>query len=267
MSGMCGFCVNNDGEHTDNNIKRTTATPTAAPTAMREKSRADLLLDYLFPPACVCCGALIPPDGAQDCFCERCYERLRRESVPRFRRIEIGNRQVSVLTAMAFAAVPDCPCRALILSMKNIRSSRSAYFSARRLYSVLHMLPLGESTVIAYVPRSRSGRRRYGFDQMDAVARKLSRMTGMAVLPCLKNGSESIQKGLSAEQRVRTVRGKYTVSPRYAECVRGTDILLIDDVCTTGASVYECTRVLFEAGCAHVFPLCIADASRDRFDS
>ena len=50
--------------------------------SVREKSRADVLLDYLFPPSCVCCGTLIPPDGDQDCFCEGCYERLLRASVP-----------------------------------------------------------------------------------------------------------------------------------------------------------------------------------------
>ena len=96
--------------------------------SVREKSRADVLLDYLFPPSCVCCGTLIPPDVDQDCFCESCYERLQRASVPHFRRIEIGDRRVAVLTAMSFSTAPDCPSRALILSMKNVRTSRSAYF-------------------------------------------------------------------------------------------------------------------------------------------
>lgn len=231
--------------------------------SVREKSRADVLLDYLFPPSCVCCGTLIPTDGDQDCFCESCYERLLRASVPHFRRIEIGDRRVAVLTAMSFSTAPDCPSRALILSMKNVRTSRSAYFSAQRLRSIMHMLPLGEGTVIAYVPRSRSGRRRYGFDQMETVAVRLSRMTGMPVMPCLENTSQSIQKGLGAEARIRAVHGKYIVRTRYSERIRGADILLIDDVCTTGASIYECTRVLFAAGCAHVFPMCIADAAHN----
>lgn len=203
--------------------------------SVREKSRADVLLDYLFPPSCVCCGTLIPPDGDQDCFCEGCYERFLRASVPHFRRIEIGDRRVAVLTAMSFSTAPDCQSRALILSMKNVRTSRSAYFSAQRLRSIMHMLPLGEGTVIAYVPRSRSGRRRYGFDQMETVAVRLSRMTGMPVMPCLENTSQSIQKGLDAEARIRAVRGNiscardipsayavriYCLSTMYARQVR-----------------------------------------------
>lgn len=228
---------------------------------MREKSRADVLLDYLFPPSCVCCGTLIPPDGDQDCFCEGCYERFLRASVPHFRRIEIGDRRVAVLTAMSFSTAPDCQSRALILSMKNVRTSRSAYFSAQRLRSIMHMLPLGEGTVIAYVPRSRSGRRRYGFDQMETVAVRLSRMTGMPVMPCLENTSR-------AYRRVSTPRHAYV---RYAEnisCardiperIRGADILLIDDVCTTGASIYECTRVLFAAA-ARMYSLCASPMQR-----
>lgn len=175
--------------------------------SVREKSRADVLLDYLFPPSCVCCGTLIPPDGDQDCFCESCYERLLRASVPHFRRIEIGDRRVAVLTAMSFSTAPDCPSRALILSMKNVRTSRSAYFSAQRLRSIMHMLPLGEGTVIAYVPRSRSGRRRYGFDQMETVAVRLSRMTGCRLCRALKIPRR-------AYRRVSAPRRAYV---RYAE--------------------------------------------------
>lgn len=228
------------------------------------KSRADRLLDYIFPPACVCCGALVYPDSPQDCFCESCMRKLEAATVPRYREVELEGKRIPVLTAVEFSPLRGCPCRALVLRMKNLRSSRAAYFAARRLYDVLHMLPLCEDTVIAYVPRSRSGKRRYGFDQMEIVARKLSHMTGMGVLPCLKNTSGSIQKGLSAADRIRAAKNKFAVRRSCAERLRGANVLLIDDVCTTGASVCACTRALFDAGCAHVFPLCLADASRDR---
>ena len=65
------------------------------------------------------------------------------------------------------------------------------------------------------------------------------------------------QSGLKeSAQRRANVQGVYTVPDPAA--VRDRRILLIDDICTTGATLAECVRVLREAGAADV--LCAAVA-------
>jgi predicted amidophosphoribosyltransferase len=50
-----------------------------------------------------------------------------------------------------------------------------------------------------------------------------------------------------------------------ASLVRGRDLLLIDDICTTGATARECARVLLDAGAASVWVATLARAQMEQF--
>jgi ComF family protein len=64
------------------------------------------------------------------------------------------------------------------------------------------------------------------------------------------------QTGLNAKERRDNVKGAFTVS--RPDLVKGKNILLIDDVFTTGATVKECARVLRKAGAHQVDVLTVA---------
>lgn len=64
------------------------------------------------------------------------------------------------------------------------------------------------------------------------------------------------QTRLSRAERLVNVNGAFSADGRL---VRGTHVLLIDDVCTTGATLAECTKTLERAG-AKVSPIAIARA-------
>jgi predicted amidophosphoribosyltransferase len=75
----------------------------------------------------------------------------------------------------------------------------------------------------------------------------------------LERGRETqSQTGLSAEQRRANVRGAFRVV--QPTTIRGRDILLVDDVFTTGTTVRECARVLRRAGAARVLVATVARA-------
>jgi len=50
------------------------------------------------------------------------------------------------------------------------------------------------------------------------------------------------------EARVANVRGVFAVGPLSADKLRGTSVALLDDVMTSGATLYELARVLLRAG-------------------
>ena len=63
------------------------------------------------------------------------------------------------------------------------------------------------------------------------------------------------QHNLPRAQRLRNVRGVYAVEPLRAADLAGRRVVLIDDVMTTGASLFEAARTVRSAGAAHITAL------------
>jgi predicted amidophosphoribosyltransferase len=68
--------------------------------------------------------------------------------------------------------------------------------------------------------------------------------------------SERYRAGLDAKGRQDTVENSFAI--RYPRLIAGENILLVDDVFTTGATVSSCADVLLAAGAGEVFVLTIA---------
>jgi predicted phosphoribosyltransferase len=70
---------------------------------------------------------------------------------------------------------------------------------------------------------------------------------------------------LGPTERRRNLRGAFRVVD--AEAVRGREVLLIDDIMTTGATARECARVLKRAGAAKVWVVTAAKAQPESVQS
>lgn len=129
------------------------------------------------------------------------------------------------------------------------------------LIAVAKREPLNLSTRIVPVPLHARRLRSRGFNQASIIAEVLSR--GMA-LPLddvsLKRvwSAEKYRAGLDAKGRRETVAGAFEV--RHPRLVANENILLVDDVFTTGATVSACAAALHEAGAKNVFVLTISRA-------
>ncbi|HLG94359.1 MAG TPA: ComF family protein, partial [candidate division Zixibacteria bacterium] len=99
-----------------------------------------------------------------------------------------------------------------------------------------------------------------GFNQSAILARAVSKTAGLPVWPALRRVKRTRdQTRLSREKRLANVRGAFRVTKE----VEGKNLLLLDDVTTTGATLEECRRVLAEAGAAQVSSAVVAMASED----
>lgn len=107
------------------------------------------------------------------------------------------------------------------------------------------------------VPLHRSRLRERGMNQSAVLAGVIHEQTGIAVMEALaKTRRIAQQSGLPAARRADNVAGAFKI----AGDVAGLDVLLVDDVRTTGATARECARVLREAGARSVCLLCAAVA-------
>jgi ComF family protein len=104
------------------------------------------------------------------------------------------------------------------------------------------------------VPLHPSRRRERGFNQADDLARPL----GLPVRHALRRvRATPTQTGLPSAQRHRNVRDAFAAT-RAADALGGTIVVLVDDVCTTGATLDACARVLKALGAAEVRALTAA---------
>ena len=119
--------------------------------------------------------------------------------------------------------------------------------------------------LVVPVPLHRSRRRQRGFNHAELIARAAMkflasdpRMVPMVIgQDVLERRRETqSQIGLTIHQRQENMRGAFAV--KRAQEVNGREVLLVDDVYTTGATVSECARVLRRAGASKVWVATVA---------
>jgi ComF family protein len=129
--------------------------------------------------------------------------------------------------------------------------------------AMMKQLPFERPAILVIpVPLYQAKRRQRGFNQAELIARAAlkCRPTGerLQLVPglLLRTRDTSSQIGLTSHQRRVNLRGAFAVA-RSAE-VTGREVLLVDDVYTTGATATECARVLRRAGASQVWVATVA---------
>ncbi|MCH8858104.1 MAG: ComF family protein [Proteobacteria bacterium] len=124
---------------------------------------------------------------------------------------------------------------------------------------------LAESDLVVPVPlhRWRLWRRRY--NQAAVLAKGLARLSGKPFAPLLLERTRPTpSQGAmpSAKARRRNVLGAFRVPPAKRGLLKERNVLLVDDVFTTGATLDACARALKRAGAARVDALTLARVVR-----
>ena len=79
-----------------------------------------------------------------------------------------------------------------------------------------------------------------------------------ARVPCWKQSAHVTSSSRSQAERLRSVQGAYAVDPLKTVQLKDKRVVLLDDVMTSGASLFAAARVLREAGAAHITGLVFA---------
>lgn len=99
-----------------------------------------------------------------------------------------------------------------------------------------------------------------GYNQAKLIAREMAVGLGVEIAPALLRVRETRpQVGLTREERLRNVEGAFRASPEVA----GGCWLLVDDVCTTGATLGACAVALKAAGARQVYAITLTRAADD----
>ncbi len=119
----------------------------------------------------------------------------------------------------------------------------------------------GKKRLIVPVPMHCGKQARRGYNQAQELAVLLGEELGWPYAGVLKRLPDTLpQASLSREQRLRHARKIYAADEKRMKRspVRGRDVLLVDDVFTTGATADSCARLLLRSGAASVCVLTLA---------
>jgi len=204
-------------------------------------------INFIVPPFCAVCGLPFPHDEGAEALCGACLRKR-----PAYHRARA-------------AAVYDEGCRSLLLGFKHGDRTEAASGLGRWLHQTGAEL-CREARLIAPVPLHRRRLWQRRFNQSALLAQALGRAAGLEVacdLLIRKRATKS-QRGLSAAERRRNVRGAFAVRERHRRRLAGAHVMLVDDVFTTGATVEEAAKALGRAGAGRVDVLTLARVVRAR---
>ncbi len=199
----------------------------------------DAVLDLLFPPKCPLCGRVIAEVG----FCEQCLA-----SAPRPEREDMDLRESGLHCAAPFRY--EGAVRRALVGLKY--SGHIAY--ARPFGEALAETLVREGLTgvhrVTWVPLGDKRLKSRGFDQAFLIARHAAAVFELPTERLLKKllDTPPVARAASAAERRARVLGNYAA----LRPLSGERVLLIDDICTSGATMAECRRTLLAAGAGEV---------------
>lgn len=232
------------------------------------------LLDLLFPPQCLNCDTIVPTHGT---LCMGCWQKIQFISDP-------------VCAACGLPFDYDIGSHALCGQCLHVRPSYTHARAVFRYDEHSHKLItrfkysdqtgfaktygvwlakagtdlLKQTDIIIPVPMHYFRFVRRHFNQSALLAQELARKTGIDYIPdALWRHKYTIpQLGLSKKGRKDNVKGAFSINRRYAETIKNKNILLVDDVMTTGSTIEQCAKTLLKSDAMRVNILTLARTVR-----
>jgi len=235
---------------------------------LRSGTRA--LIDFVVPPVCLACKRAL---AEQDALCAGCWRQIAFIRRPICDRLGIPLPYDPGGTVISAAAEADPPvydrARAVASFGGVMRDLIHAFkygdqHDARRLFgrwlAEAGSDILDGADLIVPVPLGRYRLLSRRFNQAALLAQEVARLKGLTFAPQVlaRVKPTTAQVVLTRDERRRNVGAAFAVPQGVAGLVEGKNVVLVDDVITTGATVEACTRALRRAGGARVDVLALA---------
>lgn len=228
------------------------------------------LKKIIFPPRCLGCLKRLDADS-EDIFCPKCREKWEKHKRENCRRCgqspencwcgvrgDIHSDITREHHLVQYDKWSDSIIKRLIYTAKKRKNSRLTDTIAEEMYNNLYPRIDFNDLVLCYVPRSPVNIKRFGHDQARNIAQSFSLLTGLEIADVLTHNGNSVQRNLSAEQRIKNAAVSYGIVNGAGKYVKGKNVILIDDVITTGATASRCAHLLKKKGAARVFVFTLA---------
>lgn len=204
------------------------------------------ILDLLYPKRCPLCGKLTGKSGP----CTECEEDIIRIEPPVCQKCgknkkdcDCGGKRYSFVSEAAPFYYEGAVRRGILLLKYYNRKSSAEYFSDIIAQTVEREYTGIVPEIVTSVPMHPGELRKRGFDPVGIIGKKTAEKLGIKYVKCLRKiFVNEKQHLLPAAERAGNVLGVYEVENE--DKFRGRNVLLCDDIFTTGATVDECAKML-----------------------
>ena len=225
------------------------------------------LINTIFPPKCLFCNEV------GDIFCENCIsncnilptqfcvvcDKPSEDGFTHQKCFRTGGEASRLICIYEYEGmVRDC--------IRKSKYSRKEFMALKRLSfeGVTIAFEWGldfSGFTIVPIPVSKKKEKSRGFNQVDVISRAFSIRFGLkidnSILSRIKD--TKAQHGFGRQQRFLNVKGSFKVNKNLSE----RKILLLDDICTTGATFLEASKVLYKANASEVWSFGLSKKIRE----
>lgn len=207
------------------------------------------LMNFIFPPRCHVCNASLAPH--EKFACSHCISTLPRTGYHRRRLNPMEERfagHFPFVKATGFLFYSkESPLSQLIQDLKYRNfpdiGIMLGELAGKELFSTGFFSRID---LIVPMPMHFLKEARRGYNQTHHIAEGISRATGIPVsYPLIATKGHKTQTSLSQEERLTNTKGIFSI--KDSSQIAGKDILLVDDVCTTGATISSAGSAITDA--------------------
>lgn len=187
--------------------------------------------------ACPVCGA---PFGQHQC--TECNAAM----------LKTASREALPVDGMAHVLLADDAARRIVTTYKDANEQRLAADIA--ILMARCVPPEWRDAHVVHIPATEDAVRRRGFDHADMLADELANAAGMERGHLFLRPENADQRAFDRRGRMRNMSGRFHLKvERVPE-----EALLVDDICTTGATLFAAADCLRAAGAHAVYALTFA---------
>lgn len=216
------------------------------------------LLNLIYPRRATCLGCGDMLGCERDDICDECRMKLAKNWIglkpaPRKSRID----------GAAYAYGYHGPAGRLVRNLKYRGVWMLAEEMGADIARAAMLLRIENICYVTAVPMHPRRLRLRGKNHAEVLARVVAERLGLEFVDILMRKRNARQQArLSAEARKENLRGVFAVREEYVELVNGAEVLVIDDVFTTGATAIHCAGALKDAGAHKVYFAAYANGER-----
>lgn len=240
----------------------------------------DLILNILFPPACVICNRSLPSNTE---LCDDCKTKFKREMFYQCPRCEMtadkctcseqyselykiskteiaGKRSLSLTFYLSVGKRDEDRITERMLFELKEKNALFGFYAELLSSSIIRLFESGGENIsewiLTYPPRSTEKQLDFGYDQCEEIVKRMSKILGIPWSSTLERIGGEEQKNLSEKDRFKNADAALILKKDSVK--KGGKYILFDDILTTGATLSAAVRNLYFGGAAEVFPLTIA---------